>query len=944
MFSTKQSDVFYNDQTKEMFVCTVSSISADRCDGTSEIVYGAVPLIYKIDKNTNYKSRVYPKDLQSFSLSANSDLFAVTPTCPEGTNFDSITKPLINFNKTTSRYSVTFLGRYTSDSDGLGLNNFIFEDVNSYFHLLDSKIYIPKAKFTDDQFTFESGHLNSDLYIAGNTVRNGKPSWFNPSTGAEIERSPDYSIGPMHVQSTSSLGFNLILDQTNTTIDALTGDKFYPILYSGGFITYNPKFVAFDPEYTIRVDFRARSFNVPSPTAYGGTQSVGNSATRWVQQWAPAGAGEGFCLSFFKNPERDNFIIANGIGSTLGYAIADFSANEVAGTAHSTVGLFKRKNWNPNTGYTGNIGEGNIGQQGEGSPADSFLGVGFDIGGNFASTSEDKPGWFDGTTYTASPCSVGIRGSKFYDTQVLTSVDMSATAGAAVPMHTSAVSAQFVDYRVDLTNKGTKVTVYNKLTSETDYNTILELRLNVGVGTSSTAGEKYNAWKGFQDKFQIKNAELPPLNVGLSFTTSDKASQFELHKFEVTGVKVHKPWSRKLKEQPTSGGTVEKIDYLQESSKNLRKKLINVDINDPDDLVDVEMVIPAKQNIAKVVSEITDPEITLCDDNNPETIEQDVDIKITKISSNQIDKTIAVAESGHVPKIPGSVTTIKKVQRNITTDEITEPVVDDTSPPLITRLDRFCRSRITHPTLTRGKTEYPRYWFYKTNPIVINNKTYYIWIDGIEHEENGSLNTSNILFANLTTIENRFITDVLNNPSQSHWVLHQYVHFDPTLPWSELYNSDVDKWFFFPLLPDNEEFINNSCKVFDIDPEDGGDDDKQENTSVSNDVAPGFYRTDCEFITVRDLRVKYTIDLLGIKLSVDNYIPTNGVATAGGVAASDVIIKIKENRSWLNNNRQNCYFVSVNANAKNQSASLEERKNEVVNLLKTELGDIITNF
>ena len=77
MFSTKQSDVFYNDQTKEMFVCTVSSISADRCDGTSEIVYGAVPLIYKIDKNTNYKSRVYPKDLQSFSLSANSDLFPV---------------------------------------------------------------------------------------------------------------------------------------------------------------------------------------------------------------------------------------------------------------------------------------------------------------------------------------------------------------------------------------------------------------------------------------------------------------------------------------------------------------------------------------------------------------------------------------------------------------------------------------------------------------------------------------------------------------------------------------------------------------------------------------------------------------------------------------------------------------------------------------------------
>ena len=182
MFSPKQSDIFYNDETKEMFVCKVSAISADRCDGSSELVYGAVPLVYKIDKNTNYKSRVYPRDIDSFSLSANSDLFSLTPNCPEGTNFNSITKPLINYNKSTSRYSVTFLGRYSNDTEGLGLNNYIFQDINSYFYLLDANIYIPKAKFTDDQFTFESGHLNSDLYVVGNTVRNDKPSWFNPET------------------------------------------------------------------------------------------------------------------------------------------------------------------------------------------------------------------------------------------------------------------------------------------------------------------------------------------------------------------------------------------------------------------------------------------------------------------------------------------------------------------------------------------------------------------------------------------------------------------------------------------------------------------------------------------------------------------------------------------------------------------------------------------
>ena len=113
MFSTKQSDVFYNDQTKELFVCQVSSISANRCQGDlEEAVFGALPIIYKIDKQTNYKVRVYPENFDTFLTDPNSDLYALTTKCSSNsaTKFDSITKPLINFNKNTSRYSVTFLG------------------------------------------------------------------------------------------------------------------------------------------------------------------------------------------------------------------------------------------------------------------------------------------------------------------------------------------------------------------------------------------------------------------------------------------------------------------------------------------------------------------------------------------------------------------------------------------------------------------------------------------------------------------------------------------------------------------------------------------------------------------------------------------------------------------------------------------------------------------
>jgi len=226
MFSPKQSDIFYNDETKEMFVCTVSSISAARCESNTT-VYGALPLIYKINKNDNYKKLVYPKNLNTFTTDPNSDIYNLTPVCAvTGTNFNSITKPLINYNKTTERYSVTFLGKYVTDVEGLSLNNYIFQDIDSDFHLLDAKVYIPKDKdVTADTFTFEDGHISSDLYVAGNTVRNSRPSWFNPA-GQEIERSTDYQIAPMHVQATSALGFNLILDQTNTVNSPVTGNSF----------------------------------------------------------------------------------------------------------------------------------------------------------------------------------------------------------------------------------------------------------------------------------------------------------------------------------------------------------------------------------------------------------------------------------------------------------------------------------------------------------------------------------------------------------------------------------------------------------------------------------------------------------------------------------------------------------------------------------------------
>lgn len=857
MFSTKQSDIFYNDETKEMFVCKVSAISAERCEDNT-IVYGALPLVYKINKADNYKTLVYPKNLNTFTTDPNSDLYNLTPTCAvTGTNFDSITKPLINYNKTTSRYSVTFLGRYSNDTEGLGLNNYIFQDINSDFYLLDANIYIPKDKdITADVFTFENGYLNSDLYVVGNTIRNDKASWFAPSDNPEQERSNDYQVAPMYVQATSSLGFNLLLGNTDVTVDSLSGNVAFPFMYSGGFITYNPKYTAYDPEYTIRVDFTARSFNVPSPTAYASSQSVGNSATRWVQQYAPAGAGEGFCVSFFKNPPKNSYIIPNGVGSTLGYAKAGFSPNETAGTAHETDGLYVHNNWNPNTGIqvikrneSGHF-LSNINTSGYLGPAESFLGVGFDIGGNFATTTEDKdPGdgtsnWYNGnTTWTETACSIGIRGSSYHDTKVLTAFAMNTVAASAVPMHTSAANAEFVDYRIDLTNRGTKVTLYNKLTSATDYNTIAELRLNkIGGGD---IGE-YTPWFGMRSDQQITDKELPPLNIGLSFTTSDNVSRFELYKFEVTGVVIKNPWEEKKEVEEVTASVTKKIDYLQESSKNLRKKLLNVE---SDDLVDVEMAIPAKNIIANTINEETNkPQITMCDGTNLDIIEDDVDIKITGIAPEQVDKAIEVGESGYVPKIPGSTTTIthprptwdghvvtaaaEKYVSNqdyaggkiAAADEGQGEVFDAEYTPGASNLDRLeVKDGITYTIRSFINICYTgwspgdaKFFLYRSNDITIKNKifegkTYNIYVRGVEDAPRGNINTITLLKQNIGSIEPKFLEEIRSQPDIRYWELKL---FQPgnrrvkLIGYDEKYNEDVDSWSFEPLPAIDGDFNN----------------------------------------------------------------------------------------------------------------------------------------
>tara|TARA_R110002051_G_scaffold160012_2_gene231468 strand:- start:4510 stop:7410 length:2901 start_codon:yes stop_codon:yes gene_type:complete len=673
-FATKQSDIFYNEETTQMFVCTVSSITADRCQsgGSTEIVYGALPIIYKIDKDTNYKSTIYPKNIDTIATDVNSDIWALTPTCSEGTNYSSITKPLINYNKTNNRYSVTFIGKYDTDAEGFAISNFIFQDINTNFFLLNADVYIPTDKFTINPYTFIDGYLNSDLTIGGNTVRNNKESFYG-----DTERSPEYLIKPTHVESMSSLGFNLLSDQLDRSIEPLTGNAAFPLMNHGGYITYNPKYTAFDPEHTIRVDFRARSFNVPSMTAYGSSTVVGTdlstgtpvvTASRWLQQYLPAGPGEGFCVYFHENvcPETGT-VVPNGIGSTLGYAPSEFIATEIAGTSQASEGIFIQGRGEV-VNDDGTVTKWN--DETRGRVANSFLGVGFDIRGNFCMKDEQKPGWYSENggeghlgaaapgTFTQTPCSVGIRGSVYHNTQVLTCIPMNTMqAASAVPMHTTTTTADssnvpFVDYRIDLSDRGRKVTVYNKLSSVNTYNVIAEVSLP-GV-INATTEESYDPWENIGTKVDEAwgtQGKLVPLNIGLTFTTSSHCSFFEVQKFEVTGIKMDEPCNVA---EPTTDeiDTVDMTNYMALASHNFRERLVKMKASSEgvttDDKLDIDIAIPAKRRLADIEYEknIRD-EITLCAPSKPEVIEEDICVQYQNLTPEEIDKAISDAELGN---------------------------------------------------------------------------------------------------------------------------------------------------------------------------------------------------------------------------------------------------------------------------------------------------------
>lgn len=492
MFESKQSDYWYKEETKEFLVCTITSVSAEGlpCKGDAVAHF---PCIYSISRDTNKKKLIYPNDISDCSYaqltSENSPGYVysfVTETSAD-INISEISKPIISYNEKSDFYNITHLGKYSDSSTGFAIFSYTFQYVNEFMYPVFSRVIVPESKNTDLNYNFADCNLHKDYFIQGNETT-GDASLFGITEG--IERPPNYMIRPFHYNN--DLKFSTITYPTTST--ELTANSSLPIGYSGGFIAKKKGTPSYKTDNCIRVDFTCKSYSLSGNDQIGFLSTVTStgsnpvSAYRSIKQYIlSSGPGEGFCV-FFYVPDNETEVQLDGVNSSMGYCPSLYNTFESGGTS-----LFATNGIN----------------------LSGFIGVAFDLNGNFCTTAEGKTGKYDGTTFTQTPCCIGVRAGIDNDYKAIGQ----SSQITSVPLHetvTDSASAVYRDFRVELSKKGKTIIVSGKLSTDSDYIELYRLDMS---------------------KLPNYSFNIPDnLKVGLSCTTSNKVFNFELKNFQVDGI------------------------------------------------------------------------------------------------------------------------------------------------------------------------------------------------------------------------------------------------------------------------------------------------------------------------------------------------------------------------------------------------------------------------
>jgi hypothetical protein len=484
MFTTKQSDYWYVVDTNEVLVCNISSVSAQGTPCRGEL-HANYPIIHSINLDTNAKKLLYPTDETgqlTESLSAGY-VYSFVPTCSADINISEISKPQISFNDYTGLYTITFLGYYGDNSASIFA--YYFQYANNLMHPVSTFAYLPESKLYNYKYTFDNGNINATYHVGGISVYSDESFFATKSN----YRAPNYSIHPFNYQTSLLFGAGI------------WNDDIYPYSFSGSFITHKKDELSFDTSENISVLFSCKVYSLSSQKALVSVANRSLSASRNIRVGDVSASdyyGDGFSVIFYE--PGDNDLELNGIGSTFGYVPASSATLEFdAPVTYNTLGIKQN----------------------------GYLAVGFDISGDFCTTVDGKISSYDKVTgHSNVKNSIGIRGNKggvldeYNNIWNKYTVLSQSSAVTAIDFHEvvdSYSTAAIKDYRVDLVNNSSLVRVYGKLRSETDYQLLHSLDISNLQGYNKLTPGK--------------------LKAAISFSTSLKATNFALERFQVVGVR-----------------------------------------------------------------------------------------------------------------------------------------------------------------------------------------------------------------------------------------------------------------------------------------------------------------------------------------------------------------------------------------------------------------------
>ena len=343
-------------------------------------------------------------------------------------NIKSIDQPVLTYNSINNIFDLSFIGRFPVGVEGLAIFNYRFLKNNQVINPYAINVYTP------NQFIFSTNFADGyfSQFLDLQTYPKSVGFYVLPLSVNTIDYPCNYEppceeITAVHNLSHDSLKFN------SASLDTLST--------FGNNVTFLNYVCGFDPSKDIQVVFDAAAYYFVGEQSLGTVNSPNICSARTVEPYNQAGIGEGFCVYFYQLTSYTDFI-GSGPSTCLGYAAASAVDVDIL-------------NGTPMSFPFGMYG--------------GYLGLGFDIGGEYCTRFEGKNP--TGSLYpdTQQPNTITLRSSQQDNFKVLHTTNNLTQYNLTLVQQVSSVDdVRFNTYKVilDSNAKRIRASVLDCLTNE----------------------------------------------------------------------------------------------------------------------------------------------------------------------------------------------------------------------------------------------------------------------------------------------------------------------------------------------------------------------------------------------------------------------------------------------------------------------------------------------